>query len=66
MRKSFYTSNKDVLEKLDTIENQSQYINTLILNDIYRNSSEKQFCLSEDTLDLLLKFLIEMHNAIQK
>ena len=62
MRKAFYTSNKEVLAKLDSIENQSQYINQLILCDIHQDLHEKRFYLNESTLDLLLYYLVTIAN----
>lgn len=53
-RKTFWISNKDVLDKLESVENQSKYVTDLIINDILRNDGvlEKDI---QDTLNDLIK-----------
>ena len=63
MRKAFYTSNAEVLNKLDSIENQSQYINQLILDDIHRDLNEKGFYLDDTTMTLLLTYLLRQRQV---
>ena len=63
LRKAFYTSNAEVLNKLDSIENQSQYINQLILDDIHRDLNEKGFYLDDTTMTLLLTYLLRQRQV---
>lgn len=43
VRKTFSISNEEVLEKLEQVENQSQYVQDLILRDIISSETQNQY-----------------------
>ena len=61
VRKTFSISNKDVLEKLEQVENQSQYVQSLILKDLLNDEANTEYeigvihglSMVQESLDLL-------------
>lgn len=43
MRKTFSITDKEVLDKLEKVESQSQYIQGLVIKDIYTNDSSSDY-----------------------
>ena len=43
MKKTLYMSNKLVIDKLNQVDNQSKYVEGLILDDILRNGSQTDY-----------------------
>lgn len=43
MRKTFSITDKEVLDKLDEVESQSQYIQGLVIKDIYTRDASSEY-----------------------
>lgn len=43
MRKTFSITDKEVLKKLDDVESQSQYIQGLVIRDLYGDRTESDY-----------------------
>lgn len=63
MRKTFSITDNEALDKLDQVENQSNYIQTLILRDIYDTYGVKQY---EVGMMIALKYIQMAIDTIKK
>lgn len=63
MRKSIYITDPTILQKLDSVDNQSEYICHLIRNDIQGNTSPHDLL---EALVVLCNILIEIYEKIIK
>lgn len=65
-RKGFYITNRLALEKLDEVDNQSEYVENLILKDVYSDFGGVEFEKKvNDTLDALIIQIDEIRNAVK-
>lgn len=64
-RKGFYITNKLALDKLDMVENQSEYVENLILKDVYSDFGGVEFEKKvHDTLDMLIMQIDEIRKTV--
>lgn len=63
MRKSIYINDPDILKKLDSVSNQSEYICQLIRADIQGNTSPRDLL---EALVILCDILTEIYEKIIK
>lgn len=64
-RKGFYINDSLVLNKLDQVENQSAYVENLILKDIYSNFGGVEFeARINETLDMLIMQIEEIRKTV--
>lgn len=63
MRKTFSITNKSVLTKLDTVDNQSKYIQELILKDIIENGELEDY---RETVDATIMHILGQIEGIIK
>lgn len=65
MRKTFSITNKQVLDKLDTMDNQSKYIEELVLKDIHDKYGGIEFERAiYDTIDSILLEIDSIKKAL--
>lgn len=63
MRKSIYITDPEIIKKLDSVKNQSEYICHLIHNDIQGNTSLSDLI---DVLVILCNLFTEIYEIITK
>ena len=62
MRKTLYITNKLVLNKLDQVDNQSQYVQDLILKDILVNGDSTDY---KDTVNSTIESILKQLDTIR-